>query len=435
MLSVGVWVGIVMLLLVAALGQRLVLLWFQWENFRSTRRKWHTVPVPKRWPSLGVIVPCCGVDPDLEQNLSSVLSQRLDRGEVIFVVQSLQDPAVPVIRRVQRRFAQVPSRLVVAGPAEQHCQKVHNLLAAIDSLSPTVEVLVFVDSDARLPSGWLDRLVGRLCTTNALAVSGYRVFVPQDRHWATYWACQLNAQVLALLGSNKLNPIWGGGWAIFRRHFEALGLRRCWDRAITDDLSITARLHHLGLRVCYEPGAAVATQVQFRLSSAWEFLVRQYTIGRCFLARWFHLILTSVAMQVLVFWLALGTVAALGPQAPQTPWLLGLLAALWSLGVGTTWFALTVNALYLRRLGQRYPGTWVQWIWSTLWPWNTLLHLAVLIHAKLKRHLLWRGIGYQLDRHGRVLRVSQPWPSTLPLPQAPPEPAASLHAPPSSRAA
>src|SRR3990172_4032448 len=61
-------------------------------------------------PPALVLVPCRGIDADLASNLDAILSQEYTRHRVVFCVDRLDDPAVPVIERVRARHP-VPSEI------------------------------------------------------------------------------------------------------------------------------------------------------------------------------------------------------------------------------------------------------------------------------------------------------------------------------------
>ena len=76
---------------------------------------------------VAVFAPCKGLDVDLEANLHALLRQDYDDYDVTFIVQSADDPACEVIRRVTAAHCEVPSRVVVA----------HAAMAAFSTISST----------------------------------------------------------------------------------------------------------------------------------------------------------------------------------------------------------------------------------------------------------------------------------------------------------
>ena len=145
--------------------------------------------------------PCKGQDLNLEDNLRSLLEQDYDDYEVSFIVESADDPACPMIRRVMAAHPWMSSRLIVAGRATDSGQKVHNLRVATARLSPRIEYLAFVDSDARPRPEWLRMLISRLHRPNMGAMTGYRWFVPERNSTANNLLYSLNCNVMSLFGT------------------------------------------------------------------------------------------------------------------------------------------------------------------------------------------------------------------------------------------
>ena len=102
------------------------------------------------------------------------------------VTESESDPAHGVLARLlkQRRRLTPPTWMVVAGEAKNRGQKVHNLLAALDTLNSIdrrVEALVFADSDMLPARNWLAELVASLGDRQVGATTGYRWYLPSDQ--------------------------------------------------------------------------------------------------------------------------------------------------------------------------------------------------------------------------------------------------------------
>src|SRR6185295_3116891 len=120
---------------------------------RETSRAWQDFQ-----PFVSVIAPCRGLEPGLADNLRPLLEQDYPRYEVLFVFDRVDDPAA---RLVSHGSSQI-GRTIIAGPATDSGQKVHNLRVAAAQVDPESEVLVFVDTDARPAKDWLRKLVAPL---------------------------------------------------------------------------------------------------------------------------------------------------------------------------------------------------------------------------------------------------------------------------------
>ncbi len=122
-----------------------------------------------QWPPVSILKPVCGLEKDLEVNLHSACQQDYPHFQVVFAVQDPDDPAVPLLRKIQREFPETVSVSVTrrrAGPNG----KINNLLGALAHARH--DILVISDSDVRLRPDYLkailaplaDPRVGFVCT-------------------------------------------------------------------------------------------------------------------------------------------------------------------------------------------------------------------------------------------------------------------------------
>ena len=125
-----------------------------------------------------VLAPCRGAEGGLKENLLSMLAQKRDNYEVIFIVDDEDDPAAAVVREVAEPFCN--ARMVIAGPARDCGQKVHSLIKGIDAADKGSGAFVFVDSDARPSKDWLTDILAPLRDNEIGCSTGYRWFV-QDK--------------------------------------------------------------------------------------------------------------------------------------------------------------------------------------------------------------------------------------------------------------
>ncbi len=215
-----------------------------------------------------------GIEHDLEENVQAILAQDYRDYEVIFVTESENDPAHGVLARLlkQRRRLSPPTWMVVAGEAKNRGQKVHNLLAALDTLGSIdrrVEALVFADSDMRPPRNWLAELVAPLGDRQVGATTGYRWYLPSNeggdpaQSFASVLLSVWNSSALALLGERS-GFAWGGSTAILRENFDEIGVKERWQGALSDDYVLTSAVHEHGQRIKFVPECLVASRSEVR---------------------------------------------------------------------------------------------------------------------------------------------------------------------------
>src|SRR5919206_3479437 len=252
---------------------------------------------PLYLPRASVLVPCRGVDQGLRLNFAALFRQHYPAYELLFVSDSAGDPALAVAEDVRKSFegeTVASVRFVVAGPAEEGGQKVHNLLAALAEASPDSEVFVFVDTDARPRPDWLRSLVAPLADPSAGAATGYRWFLPVVGGFATHLRSVWNASVASALGPDGgRNFCWGGSTAVRRETLERLNMRERWRGTLSDDYALTRALRSEGLPIRFVPACLTASLEDCNLRGLLEFTTRQIKITRVYAPDLWRLVLVS----------------------------------------------------------------------------------------------------------------------------------------------
>ncbi len=127
---------------------------FRLESHLVRRR-----PQPASLPAISILKPVCGLDSELAGALDSHALQDYPEFEILFGVQSLDDPAVPVIRNLISAHPEVSIRLL-------ECQSPapNGKVGVLIDLLPASRhpVLVVNDSDISVPRDYLRRLAARL---------------------------------------------------------------------------------------------------------------------------------------------------------------------------------------------------------------------------------------------------------------------------------
>lgn len=393
------------LLFPLALGAVLIALGVLWlPPLGMALRSWRFLrrPRPSRpdyTPSVALVAPCRGVDQGFEANVRAVLAQDYPDYRVLFVTGTTDDPAYPVLARIVREYPH--ARLLVAGPALERGQKVHNLLTAVEAAGGA-RVLAFVDSDTRPHRAWLRSLVIPLADPTVGASTGFFWYRPERGgvwSWARAYAANLTALMLAHADARGL---WGGGMAVRREVFERAGVARAWQRALCDDIVMAHRIDRLGLKMAFVPECFTLIVEDCDFAGFWEYVFRHFVMARACEGR-LWLLLGSV--------LALPTLAALGGG---------------SLLLGALFFreALLLAALLLFQLplqvayGAAVPalvfGDRKMALAAPLLFLIEPVGLVAYLASALTRKLSWRGIAYELvsAEETRVLppeEAAQPW--------------------------
>jgi cellulose synthase/poly-beta-1,6-N-acetylglucosamine synthase-like glycosyltransferase len=362
---------------------------------RETRR-----PLAEFCPFVSVIVPARGLEPGLPDNLRSLVEQDYPRYEVLFVFDRADDPAIEIAESLKKNGF---TRIVVAGPARESGQKVHNLRVAVTEVDPEAEALVFADTDARPGKIWLRRLVAPLADDTIGASTGYRWFLPVNGGIASRLRGVWNASVASALGSDtSKNFCWGGSTAIRRATFERLGISEHWRGTVSDDFTISRVLREAKLPIHFTPNCLVPSIGDCDFKELLEFTTRQIKITRVYSAHlWLPLLLGS-ALFTLVFF---GGILLLSLQILSGVLPLLVLLLIFLLGATKAfvrWRAVRIPlAAYRSMMNRDLPAH------LFLWPIASLLYLYNAIVAGFSKRINWRGITYDLKSPSEAVIISR----------------------------
>ncbi|MFQ5708378.1 MAG: glycosyltransferase [bacterium] len=244
---------------------------------------------PRYWPKVAVLIPCKEADPQFRENISSILQQQYGTFSVIFVTGSTQDPAYKELLELTAAENTGATKLVTAGLARRHSQKIHNLLRGLREVAEEAEVLVFADSDIRVRENWLAHLVAPLLKQQVGAATGYRWYLPIAGNFWSAVRSVWNMTSANLLFSDKYNFTWGGSMAIRKETFEVLKIAERWQNGLSDDMILTRAVKQGDYRIEFVPQSLGLSCEQTNWSALLEWTARQMTIVRVYDARLWRL--------------------------------------------------------------------------------------------------------------------------------------------------
>ena len=97
---------------------------------------------------ISILKPLAGLDLELESNLRTFFQQDYPAFEILFAVHDADDPAVPVIQKLQGEYPNIASKLVVTGLAPYPNAKVFSLKSML--VQAANDLVVMSDSDTRV---------------------------------------------------------------------------------------------------------------------------------------------------------------------------------------------------------------------------------------------------------------------------------------------
>jgi hypothetical protein len=373
------------------------ILWAAWIaiailNTVTARRYAQGLPfpeVPKETPRAAVIVAVRNASNLTRAFFARLRSQAYPDYRIIAAVESEDDPAFAMIKE-ELKWPGAPLHLAVAGQSERAGQKVWNLLAALEAIEESDEIVAFIDADTLPASGWLSQLVCSLLYPGRDAVTGYRWMFPGDNRLSSAIVAAANTSIVTLtrLPSVK-NHCWGGMMAMRREVLDRINIRRYWAGALSDDAQMTRAFKDAAIPVFSPRQSLLFSPVAMSWEEALAFGQRQYRII------WLHdpglWALAALGTGVP----AAGAASALGMALQGSMAAIVLLAVSFLLGevryrsrrkiAGALWgeAALSGFAQYWR------AERWLRPLWLSF-------HALCVFSAPGSRHIRWAGIDYKV---------------------------------------
>jgi ceramide glucosyltransferase len=356
---IWIQVGVSTAWVVAGLGALLV----------TTRRSRSLLERP---PSVSVLKPLCGADPDLRLNLESFFRQDHTSIELIFGAVQASDPALEVVRDLARKYPHVPCQIVVHEGEGALNPKVNNLLGLLPRAR--FDLVLLSDSNVRAPAHYVRELATLYAREKPGLVTNLFVGVGET----TLGGALENVQLAGFCAEGTAlamflgDPVLVGKSVLFshRRLEELGGLRRLSD-VLAEDFVMGKTFTHAGHRVLVAP--TVLDTVTRGLSL------------RTMLAR--HLRWSMMRFRLLPI------AAVLEPAASP----LLLMPFAW-LVLGPWAVAWAAALLVLRDVGGwvvlRGPSRW--YLPLVLSPLRELVMLGIWCVAPHKQHVAWRGKRFRL---------------------------------------
>jgi ceramide glucosyltransferase len=317
-----------------------------------------------------------------------------------FVAEDKADPAYESLCRLKDKFA--PStkagdvRVLVSGVGQECSQKIHNLLYAYHQIPDDTEVLAFADSDICVKPTWLHHLVYPLRHPETRgAATGYRWFVPKTGNLATLALSAINAKIAQLMGNTPFNHAWGGSMAIQVQAFRELGIENLWQKAVSDDFSLSCAVKDAHKKVEFVPGCLVATSESTTWAKLFEFGRRQFVITKVYAPQMWSFGLFSAVYSVFGLWGGVSLAIYAGITQNYHICLFTAVPVLFFIAQLTR--AILRQRMASKLLAEDWPRLKIAAIAdiTLFWLWSPLM-LILILSSAFGRTIHWRGIRYKL---------------------------------------
>lgn len=224
----------------------------------SVAARFMAVPAPaaRTLPSVTLLKPLHFDSPGLEEDLNSFLEQSYAGAiQIVFGVQSPNDPAIAVVNHLKDRHPDIDIELVVDERSYGHNAKVSNLVNMAEHARH--ETIVLSDSDIAVTPDWLSKVVGALQQPGVGVVTCPYTGRDGANIWSTLAAMGTSYDFLpsVLFGTfwGMANACLGSTIALRTSVLNQIGGFEAFRDYLADDYEIGRAVRQRGLRVAVLP--------------------------------------------------------------------------------------------------------------------------------------------------------------------------------------
>lgn len=380
---IAIWRLVVLLLAIAPLAYYIVAALAAFRFFTVQRKK----TLPEFRPPVSILKPVRGVDFASYENFSSFCRQNYQDYEILFCVNEMSDPAVPVIEKVMAEFPQREIRILSGATQYGTNRKVNNL--ALMTKEAKHAFLVQSDGDVRVGPDYLREVLAPFVDPSVGVVSCFYRGVAQANLWAELEAVGAASDFFAgALLANWMQAVTfalGASVATTKVWLQRIGGYESFANVLADDYEIGNRVHKAGGKVLLsrEPVSTMYPALSFR--RFWEHQVRW--------ARTVRLVRPASFLGLIV--------------THGLPW-----AVAAAVVAPATWIAVGYLGAYLLL---RLTLAWVAGVWGVgdevlrekIWlvPFRDAVHFVVWLSSFLSNRVKWGGIEYAIE-NGKMREVN-----------------------------
>jgi ceramide glucosyltransferase len=231
---------------------------------RTQRQRVLGVPL---WelPAVTILKPLHGREARLEENLESFFRQDYPEFAIVFGVRNYEDQALSVVDKLQAKYPQVPTRIVVSGEPSWPSAKVYSLSNMMASCAG--QFLVISDSDVLVRPDFLRNVIPPLLNPKVGLVTCLYQGIPARGLWSQLDALGMSIEmpsgVLVAEMVDGMKFALGAAMAVRRDAIEAIGGIRETGYFYSDDFVLGNRIAGAGYEVVlshYKVGHVLASR-------------------------------------------------------------------------------------------------------------------------------------------------------------------------------
>ncbi len=347
-------------------------------------------------PSAAVVLCLRGGDPFLSQCIIGLLAQDYPRYEVCFMVDNLEDPSMPIIKKAIAKSGNVRSRIeLLASPSSTCSLKCSSLVQAVEGLSDSIEIVALLDADTIPHATWLRELATALAPNEIGAATGNRWYMPKMGSHGALIRYAWNAAAIVQMYWYEI--AWGGTLALKLDSIRRAGILARWRLAYCEDTMIRNQLSTIGQKVVFVPSLMMINREDCSVVSFQGWVKRQLLAARLYHPFWWLVVGHGVSSAILILWgfLTCMVLFAQGDWLGATGVFLALNVFQACLTSLLPWIERAVCNVAKARgedvnwLGRPswFTTLWIAWMTQWVYTW-------ALIRCLFLKRFNWRGIDY-----------------------------------------
>ncbi len=360
-----------------------------------------------------LVIPCRGLEEGFEKNITAFFNLLSTHLKLIFVIDSKSDPAYPTLMQLCKKNPNNYSEILVAGPAKNCGQKVHNLKFAIEQLPNDQKTFVFADSDIRPLPDWLQALLKELRRKETGLSTGFRWYLcSKEFCFASCLRSAWNAGILSRMNTEKCDFGWGGALACSREIFEECGGKEIWNGSLSDDYSLSSAVKNQNYKIRFVPRALSLSYASCSLRQLLDWSTRQISITRVYSPTLWKMLWPVQLLYFFSVWMTPFLVLAPEDFSDLN---LRQRIILGTIGLMVVGFSSIKAHLRLKMVASILPEKSKQilchaWLHRIAPPFCSLVTLQALFRSLFSKKILWKGIQYEMQSatQTRILSKSKP---------------------------
>ncbi len=229
-------------------------------------------------PSLTLLKPLHGAEPNLEANLATFFEQDYPAYEILFCAREPNDAGLEIARRVAARYPRVPARFFSTGGQPPY---INAKVASLETMEAEAAhgILVISDSDVRVTPEYLRAVARPFADAEVGAVTcPYRGVAAQGGMWARIEAVGMSVEMTSgVLVARKMEGmqfVLGPTMAFRRETIRAMGGFRVTADHCADDFVLGNETYKLGQTVALSHHAIDHMVINARFQASMKHQIR-----------------------------------------------------------------------------------------------------------------------------------------------------------------